>query len=131
MQGRALNREPRREWAWLVPWFAGSVAIVVADVTGAQRASFFLTGLAAGVGWQLLYRRDLVSRLTFMAVLMTVAVVGSLVTREDLVWEDMDTTGLLVIGVLLGLIHSEQYLRWRHDAVERSSRTESSREAIV
>lgn len=113
MEGRALNHEPRRQWAWLVPWFSGGIASLIGSATNADRASHFLTGLAAGAVWQLLFRRDLTARLTFMAVLLTVAVLATLAAREEFVWEDMDTGGLLAIGILLGLIYAEQYQRWR------------------
>ncbi len=75
--------------------------------------AFFLTGLAAGVVWQLLSRRDLTARLTFMAVLVTIGVLATLAARQEFVWEDMDTAGLLAIGILLGLIYTEHYQRWR------------------
>lgn len=122
MEGRALNREPRKQWAWLAPWLSSGVASVIADVTGAERVSFFLTGLAAGLIWQLLYRRDLASRLTPMSVVVTVGVVAALTTRQELRWNDMNTVGLLAIGVLLGLIYTEQYQRWQdRTAWKRSS----------
>lgn len=113
MEGRARNREPRRQWTWVVAWFSGAIAAPIGDVANAPRVSFFLTGLATGAVWQLLNRRDLTSRLTFMAVLVTVAVSVTLATREEFVWEDMDTAGLLAIGILLGLIYTEQFQRWR------------------
>ena len=118
VQGRALKREPRKQWAWLVPWFSGGVASVVGDTTGADRASFLIIGLAAGVVWQLLFRRDLTSRLTFMAVVVTVGLVATLATRQAFVREDIDTAGLHAIGILLGLIYAEHYQRWR-DRAER------------
>ena len=121
MEGRALNREPRRQWAWLVPWFSGGVASLVGSSTGADRVSSLLVGLAAGAVWQLLFRRDLVSRLTFMAVVVTVGVLATLAAREEFVWQDMDTAGLYAIGVLLGLIYTEHYQRWRDGAVVRQS----------
>ena len=75
--------------------------------------SFFLTGLAAGAAWQLLYPRYLASRLTFIAVLVIIGVIVNLAARREFVWEDMDTVGLLAIGILLGLIYTEHYQRWR------------------
>ena len=108
MEGRALNREPRKQWAWLVPWFSGGIASLIGSATHADRAPFLLTGLAAGSVWQLLFRRDLTARLTFMAVLVTIGVLATLVAREEFVWQDMDTGGLLAIGILLGLIYTEQ-----------------------
>lgn len=113
MQGRALDSQPRRQWAWLVPWFSGAVASVIAGATDAERVSFFLTGSVAGAVWQLLYRRDLASRLLFMAVLVSVGVIANLAARQEFVWEDMDTVGLLAIGILVGLVYTEHFQRWR------------------
>lgn len=125
MEGRALNREPRKQWAWLVPWFSGGIASLIGDATNADRLSYFLTGLAAGAVWQLLFRRDLTARLTLMALLVTIGVLATLAARQEFVWEDMDTGGLLAIGILLGLIYTEQYQRWRdrtagHQAVSHA-----------
>lgn len=118
VEGRALNREPRKQWAWVVPWFSGVVAPLVGDVTGAHRVSALIIGIAAGAAWQLLFRRDLTSRLTLMAVVVTVGVIATLVAHQEFVWKDMDTAGLHAIGVLLGLIYTEHYQRWR-DRVAR------------
>lgn len=123
MEGRALNREPRKQWAWLAPWFSGGIASLISSATNTDRVPFLLTGLAAGTVWQLLFRRDLTSRLTLMAVLVTIAMFATLVAREEFVWEDMDTGGLLAIGILLGLIYTEQYQRWRDRATEHQRAT--------
>ncbi|WP_182376503.1 hypothetical protein [Nocardioides sp. WS12] len=105
---------------------------MIADVTRTERVSFFLTGLAAGVIWQLLYRRDLASRLTPMSVVVAVGVVAALTTRQELRWNDMNTVGLLAIGVLLGLIYTEQYQRWQdRTAWKRSSHLELHSDASV
>ena len=86
---------------------------MIASATNAERVSFFLTGLVAGAVWQLLHRRDLAARLLFMAVLVTVGVIANLAARQEFVWEDMDTVGLLAIGILLGLVYTEHYQRRR------------------
>ena len=112
MEGRALNRETGR-WAFLVPYFSSSVAAVIAIHLEAPRVVHFTIGVAAGVVWQLLYRRDLASRLTFAAVVVSVAVVGALVTRSPIFWDDMNTAGLWGVGVVLGLIYTEHVQRWR------------------
>jgi len=119
MEGVATKREPRKQWSWLVPWFAGGVANFLSVHLNAPHVSNFVVGVAAGVIWQLLYRRDLTSRLTFMSVCATGLVVGVLVTRSDFEWNDMNTTGLLFIGILLGLIHTEHLQRWRDRTVWR------------
>ena len=120
VEGRARDRDPRREWAWVVAWFSVYVASLVEDLTHAGRAPYFLVGIAGGAYWQLLHRRDLVSRLTFVAALVTVGIGLVLVTREPFVWDDMDTVGLHAIGVLVGLVFTEQYLR-RRDATRRTA----------
>lgn len=121
VEGRALNREPRKQWAWAVAWFSGAVAPLIGNVTGADRVSAFTIGVLGGVVWQLLFRRDLTSRLTFMAVVVTVGVIVTLATRHEFVWQDMDTAGLHAIGILLGLIYTEHYQRWRDRTVARDS----------
>lgn len=113
MEGRAVNSDARLTWSWLIPWFSGGVTCIVVDLLGAPRVTNFLVGIAAGVSWQLLYRRDLTSRLTFVAVFATLSIVGFLVTRSAFEWNDMNTTGLLMLGILLGLIYAEHFQRWR------------------
>ncbi|MGZ4493232.1 MAG: hypothetical protein ACXVWU_00900 [Nocardioides sp.] len=120
MEGRALNREPGKQWAWIIPWFSGGVASVVGDATGAHRVSFFIIGVVAGVVWQVLFRRDLTSRLTLMAMISTVGLVAVLVSGDEFVWSDMNTGGLYAIGVLLGLIYTEQFQRWRDRVVQQT-----------
>ena len=61
---------------------------------------------------------DLASRLTFMAVVVTIGLIATLAARPEFVCEDMDTAGLHAIGILLGLISTEHYQRWR-DRAER------------
>lgn len=124
VEGHALKREPRKRWAWLVPWFSGGIASVAGNATGADRVSAFIIGLAAGAVWQLLCRRDLASRLTFMAVVVTVGLIATLAARQAFVWEDMNTAGLHAIGILLGLIYTEHYQRWR-DRAERKQVSQS------
>lgn len=120
MEGRALNKPSGKQWAWLVPWFAGGVANIVSDAAGAERATHFAVGVLAGMAWQLLCRRDLTSRLTFMAGLVGFGIVAVLATREPIVWDDMDTVGLYAIGILLGLIYTEHYQRLRDRAHARA-----------
>ena len=105
----------------MVPWFSGGVASLVGNATGADRVSAFIIGVAAGAVWQLLFRRDLASRLTFMAVVVTVGVLATLAAHQEFVWQDMDTIGLHAIGILLGLIYTEHYQRWRDHAAVRPS----------
>jgi ABC-type cobalamin transport system permease subunit len=96
-----------------VPWFSASIAASIDNHLSAPRVTHFVVGFAAGVIWQLLYRRDLTARLSLMAVCVTGFVVGMLVTRSEFQWQDMTTTGLLLVGILLGLIYTEHFQRWR------------------
>jgi uncharacterized membrane protein len=77
--------------------------------------------------WQLLFRRDLTSRLTFMGVVVTVGVIATLVSRQEFFWQDMDTVGLYAIGVLLGLIYTEHYQRRRDRVDARQSLNRSQK----
>jgi hypothetical protein len=116
VEGRARDTEPGSRWAWLVPWYCGGVASAVANATGAERAAHFAVGLLAGVAWQLLYRRDLTSRLAAPAVVAGGGIVAVLATRATFAWEDMDTAGLYAIGVLLGVFYTEHFQRLRDRA---------------
>jgi hypothetical protein len=133
MEDRALNREPGKQWAWFIPYVSTGVATVVARHVEAPRVVHLSIGVAAGVLWQLLNRRDLASRLTFPAVLISVGVVAMLVSGSAFEWDDMNTAGLLWIGVVLGLIYTEHVQRWwdrtawRRELTTEPSRTEVSR----
>jgi uncharacterized membrane protein YjdF len=129
VEGRALKREPRKQWAWLVPWFSGGIASLIGNATGADRVSAFTIGLAAGAVWQLLFRRDLTSRLTFMAVAVTVGLIATLAARQEFMWKDMNTAGMYAIGVVLGLIYTEYYQRWRDRAARAPVRQSSKSDA--
>jgi Na+-translocating ferredoxin:NAD+ oxidoreductase RnfA subunit len=122
VEGRALNREPRQQWAWLVPWFSGGVGSLIGYATGAERASAFVVGIAAGAAWQLLYRRDLTSRLTFMAAVVTIGVIATLAAHGEFVSEDAETAGLYATGILIGLIYTEHYQRWQDRATRSALR---------
>lgn len=113
MEGRARKETTAERWAWVIPMWAGVPASIFADATNAPRTSYFLTGIAAGVAWQWWYRRDLTSRLTFISAVAAIAVTFNLVAREAFHWEDMNTLGLAWIGILIGLVHTEQYRRWQ------------------
>jgi len=75
------------------------VAALVSDLLHAgpdlERAVWYVAGLVGGVAWQLLYRRVLTSRLTLFAVCTGLAVTVALVARTDIVWDDMNTQGLV------------------------------------
>ncbi|MCG8150449.1 hypothetical protein GUY44_08160 [Pimelobacter simplex] len=112
VEGRALGRLPwQQRNAYLIPLAAGLVASLVAPMTGSPRAVWGLAGVVGGVLWQLAYRRDLVDRLTFPVALLTVS--GVLALVPDVTFETADGGALLWVGVLVGLVWTEHYLRRR------------------
>jgi len=122
MEGRAaLKPQLRAQWSWVVPWVAAGITPVITSHVGAPRVVNVVVGLVAGIAWQLLHRRDLASRLTFMAACVTVLVVLTLVSRSSFEWDDMNTAGLFAIGVLLGLIYTEHVQRLHDRSAWRRS----------
>lgn len=119
-EGRALGRLPwQQRNAWLIPMAASAVANLVAPLIGSPRALWGLAGVVGGVLWQLIYRRDLVERLTFPVAVLTVSGVMALIPGAT-----FDTTGdgaVLGVGVLVGLVWTEHYLRWRDRTPWRSA----------
>lgn len=113
MEGRARASSGHQSWAYLIPMFGSSLALFPAGVFQATRVPFFTTGVVVGVAWQLLYRRDLTSRLTLMASLLTISIVAALATRAPIDRKDMNTDGLYWIGILIALIFTEQFQRSR------------------
>lgn len=60
-----------------------------------------------------------------MAVVVTVGLIATLVAQQEFAWQDMDTAGLHAIGILLGLIYTEQYQRLRDREAARQSQHSS------
>lgn len=87
----------------------------MADATDAERAPYVVLGLAAGAAWQLLYRRDLVSRLTFPVVAGAVALLVSVLPGGELRLGDSPAEGRALaihfFCILVGLVLAEQHLR--------------------
>lgn len=115
MEGRALDRDVRRDWAWVLPCVGMGLGEGVAALTGADRVPYLLTGLVAGAAWQVLHRRDLVARLTAPAAFVLVFVGTTLLLGGSLDLRD-ETIGpeallLYVGGVLVALVLTEQYQR--------------------
>jgi hypothetical protein len=120
MEGRALDRIARSGWAWLLPAFGLGFGTAGHELFGAGRVPFAVAGLVLGAAWQLLYRRDVVDRLTVPTVLACLAVGFVLASGEVLVVgdESAPTEGVLLYGggVLAGLVLAEQYLRRRDES---------------
>lgn len=117
MQGRALDRDRRRDWAWMLPFIGMLLSQGAAALTGADRAAYLFGGLLVGAAWQLLHRRDLADRLVFPVVLTLVAL-GFAVVRGEPIELAEDTAGpeavlLYVAGILAALVLTEQQLRHR------------------
>ena len=107
--------ETARRWAWWIPGVAMGMADILTDAFGHGAQLLHLTfGLAGGIAWQLLYRRDLVSRLSLITAVWGVAAVVALVAGAPVKpTGQLVSDGLGVFGVLLGLVQTEQWLRWR------------------
>lgn len=104
----------------------GSLAVVEMVRLGeAGRAPLLVLGLAAGAAWQLLFRRDLLPRLTWPAAFGGVVVAVAIARGEPIALGDdaAETSARLLysFGVLCGLVAAEQYLRWRDRRAERLS----------
>lgn len=112
VEGRALSRLPwRQRNAWLIPGIAGGIANLVAPMIGSPRAAWGLAGVIGGVLWQLAYRRDLVERLTFPVALVTVS--GVMALLPNATFEMTDRGVVFGLGVLVGLVWTEHWSRWR------------------
>jgi len=121
MEGRAHDRHPRRQrWAVMVPLTVGLAANDLTALDEVGRVLIVVLGMAAGAAWQLLYRRDLVARLTFPVGAALVAVLVQAVQGEPVTLgePDTDTTARLTyaFAVLGGLLATEQVLRRREES---------------
>ncbi|MBM7517289.1 hypothetical protein [Nocardioides nitrophenolicus] len=120
MEGRALDRPPRRErWAFMVPLTVSLAANDLTALDAVGRVLIVVLGVAAGAAWQLLYRRDLVARLTLPVGAALVAVLVQAVQGEPITLGEpgTDTTARLTyaLAVLGGLLATEQVLRRREE----------------
>lgn len=111
----------RRPWAFVLPLVALGVGRSTGDdVT--QRGDLLVVvvaGLVCGVAWQLLYRRDLVDRLTYFAAFFVVST-GLMVVLPDAQFGSAAVgTTVALGGVLAGLVYTEQWLRGRAERAAR------------
>lgn len=115
MEGRALDRDPRQGWAFMVPLLGAVAAAQLSANQDTGRAPYLVLGLAAGAAWELLYRRDLVPRLTVPLALGGLAVAIAVATGDPITLGETaaETNARLIyfFGVLCGLVLAEQYLR--------------------
>ncbi|MBM0123854.1 hypothetical protein [Pimelobacter simplex] len=116
MEGRALDRQrPPQVLAFMVPLLGAVAAAQIGRDGDAGRAPSLVLGLAAGAAWQLLHRRDLVSRLALPVVAGGLGVAIAVVAGEPIMLGDTraETTGMLVYAfcVLVGLVLAELRLR--------------------
>ncbi|MGZ4452477.1 MAG: hypothetical protein ACXVD1_05720 [Nocardioides sp.] len=115
---RDLHRRPgdltlRQRWAYLIPVLVCAVdwrAHLPAQI--GLVVSFFL-GLAAGVLWQCLFRRDLVERFLGFSVLAVIFVLIAMLPGD--VVDSRSTEDLDWLGVFVGLVLCEDWLRHRRD----------------
>jgi hypothetical protein len=108
---------------WLLPFGVLSGA-------GDDGPATLAVGLALGVAWQLVYRRDLVDRLTVVAVFLTVGAATAFLMRAVAgnVTVDLSHAGG-ALACLAGLVLTEQALRARDLRAHRRAAT-SPAEAV-
>jgi len=112
----------RRPWAFVMPLIALGVGRAVGvEVTPSWMVLVVaITGLTCGASWQLLYRRDLVDRLTYFAAFFVVSIALVAVIPGASVTTAPAGLAISLSGVLAGLVYTEQWLRGRD---ERAGRT--------
>ncbi len=117
MEGRALDRVARQGWAWFLPACGIGFGQGGQALFDAERVPYVLAGAVMGAAWQLLYRRDLVARLTWPALMACLVVGTTLVSREEFERSDETMTAesavLYFVALLAALVLTEQFLRWQ------------------
>jgi hypothetical protein len=115
MEGRARKpRSPRAGLAWLLPWAALGLGeeVVAANMASARWLSVaFLCGALAGVLWQVLYRRDLVDRLTFFAGLILILVAFGAIGGARVSMQNSAGETFAGLGILAALVFTERSQR--------------------
>lgn len=96
-------------------------------VSGSDLFTVGVTCFSSGIVWQLLYRRDLTDRLTYISSWFVIGVLVFLPTGWKSEISISTGFGLAVVGVVAGLVYGEQWLRWR----ERASRSPRGREQVA
>lgn len=111
----------RRPWAFVMPLIALGVGRSAGDdVT--QRGDLLVVvvaGLLCGAAWQVLYRRDIVDRLTYFAAFYVVSMALVAVLPDADIGSAPVGTTVALGGVLAGLVYTEQWLRGRAERVTR------------
>ncbi|KAA1423174.1 hypothetical protein [Nocardioides antri] len=105
----------RRPWAFIMPLGALGVGRAAGDevTQPGDLLVVVVVGLVCGVAWQLLYRRDLVDRLTYFAAFFVVSMGLMVVLPEAEIGSAPLGSTVALCGVLAGLIYTEQWLRSR------------------
>jgi hypothetical protein len=119
----------RRPWAFVLPLVALGVGRSAGDEV-TQRGDLLVVvvaGLVCGVAWQLLYRRDLVDRLTYFAAFFVVSMGLVVVLPDAYIGSAAVGTTVAVGGVLTGLVYTEQWLRGRAERAARLQVTAQQR----
>lgn len=107
-----LRRRPVR-WGWLLPM----AALQVADDLDPHRSAAtwlpLVVGCLAGAAWQVLYPRDLASRLTLFAVALLAAGVLQAFTGDPVDLAPVWRENWAAAGVLVGLVVATHAYRSR------------------
>lgn len=122
IEGRARKpRTPRTGLTWLLPWAALGFGeeLVATNMASARWLSVaFMCGAVAGVLWQVLYRRDLVDRLTFFAGLILALVAFGAIGGARVSMQNSAGETFAGLGILAALVFTE---RWQRARDERHS----------
>lgn len=106
----------------MLPCFSIGFAEGAQQLTDADRRPYAAVGLLAGAAWQVLYRRDLATRLTLPVVGACFIIASVLISGDEFMTGD-DALGLpsvllYCVGVLCGLVLTEHHLRWQDRRAE-------------
>jgi hypothetical protein len=105
----------RRLWAFVMPLLAFGVGRASGNEVPPPGEVLVVAGvgLVCGAAWQLLYRRDLVDRLTYFAAFFVVSMGLVAVLPDTHVRSGSVGATIALCGVLAGLVYTEQWLRGR------------------
>lgn len=123
--GRA-RAVPYVRGAFLIPAAAlAASSSVVSDAalsTGVRLLVVSAIGFAAGTVWQLIYRRDLVDRLTYFASAFIVWAVFLCGLSGHDQWQPSPGMGVCMAAILAGCVYCERWHRWRSTRITSAAR---------